>query len=862
MIVRRIAMSGSAIDEDLHPDTAAEQKTTPMMGQWSACKSAAGNALLLFRMGDFYEAFYDDAVTLARELDLTLTKRQEIPMAGVPHHTCENYIDRLVAKGFRVAIAEQTEDPRKAKGLVKREVVRVVTPGTVINSTLLSDNSNNFIASVAQVGKLFGIAFLDLTTADFRTIELTSEEELLNELCRLQPSEIVLTQRLSDKLQPLLSDMRQSFTFVVTSHNDWRFDHQSAHDFLTTHFGVRSLDGYGLGGMVTAINAAGGLLSYIQDILCLPISHIRGIAPYSTSTYMAIDRSTQRHLELTESLSDRSVRGTLLSILDKTRTPMGARLMRQWIKHPLTDPRAINQRLDAVESFISHPTALNHLSSSLENVRDLERLIMRVCSGYATPRDLIALKNSYEPIPRIKSSLRGVKDRSSFLKQEDELIEPLPEMIALIQNALNDDPPLRVSDGKVIRDGYHRELDELREISRDSKSWLARYQEQLKESTGIKTLKVGFNKMFGYYIEVSKGQTDKMPESFNRRQTLVNAERYITPELKEYENKVMHAEDKIAAIEAELFADIRSRVASYGQYVQRTAQALAKVDVLHALALTATAHHYVRPIIDDTSVLEIVSGRHPVIEAVHCEEKFVPNDTLLDDSENRMLLITGPNMAGKSTYIRQVALIAIMAHMGSFVPAASARIGIVDKVFSRIGASDDLSRGQSTFMVEMMETANILNNATSRSLVILDEIGRGTSTYDGISIAWSVAEHLLTAENRMAKTLFATHYWELTKLEEKVPGAKNYNVAVHEAEDSIIFLRKIVRGGTDRSYGIHVGRLAGLPAAVIERAKEILVHLEENANRKSAFEPAQPKRPQTRPKAKIAVADMQLTLFN
>lgn len=832
-----------------------------MMTQWHACKKAAGDAVLLFRMGDFYEAFYDDAVVLARELELTLTKRQEIPMAGVPHHTCEGYIDRLVAKGHRVAVAEQTEDPRKVKGLVKREVVRVVTPGTLINSSLLSEKANNFVVAVARVGQLLGLAVLDLTTADFRVIEMDQEQDLLNEIFRLQPAEIVVAPKLYEKHKTLFDDLRQRHNMVISTHEDWRFDHQVAFDFLATHFQVKTLDGFGLRGMVAAINAAGGLLSYLQEGLCLSIGHIRQVLTYTTSTYMNIDRTTQRHLELSESLNDGSRRNTLLAILDNTHTPMGGRLLRQWLKQPLLDAALISLRQDAVQAFYGCPEVLQTVGHQLEQVRDLERLIMRVCAGYASPRDLIALKNSFEPIPALKSTLQLLTPSSALLATEENRIEALPELTQLIGNALVDDPPIRISDGKIFRDGFNRELDELREISRDSKAWLVRYQAELRESTGIKTLKVGFNKMFGYYIEVSRGQAERMPETFQRRQTLVNAERYMTHELKEYESKVLHAEERIGAIENELFTALRLEVAKFGESIQCSAQALANIDCLQSLATVALANDYVRPVVDDSALIEITGGRHPVIEASQMGERFIPNDTTLDDDKQRLLLITGPNMAGKSTYIRQVALIVIMAQMGSFVPAAKAHIGIVDKVFSRIGASDDLSRGQSTFMVEMTETANILNNATSRSLVILDEIGRGTSTYDGISIAWSVAEYLLTAEGRTAKTLFATHYWELTKLEEKVSGAVNYNVAVHESEDSIVFLRKIVRGGTDKSYGIHVGRLAGLPPVVISRAKEILVHLEENANRKNAFEPAPTKRSASKPKPNVVVDRIQMTFF-
>jgi len=838
-----------------------DQKTSPMMQQWHACKKAAGNAILFFRMGDFYEAFYEDAALIARELELTLTKRQEIPMSGVPHHTCESYVDRLVGKGYRVAIAEQIEDPRQVKGLVKREIVRVVTPGTLINSSLLSDKANNFVAALSRVGKIFGLALLDLTTADFRVVEFENEQALMNEFYSLKPSELVISPKFQEKNQALLDELSKGYSFLITHHDDWRFDHKIAYDFLINHFGVKTLDGFGLNGMVVAINAAGALLCYLQDILSLSISHIKEVHTYSTQHFMSIDRVTQRHLELTESLSEGSKRCSLLSILDETRTPMGARLLRNWVKQPLLDPSDIKQRQDAVEAFLCNLHVLEEAIGLLENVRDLERLIMKIISGYASPRDLVALKNSFEHIPSLKYCLKKIATPSSLIGSAETTIEELPEMVHQIRCAIVDEPPMRLSEGKIFREGYCKELDELTEISRDGKNWLLQYQGRLREATGIKTLKVGFNKMFGYFIEVSKGQAEKMPESFQRRQTLVNAERFITPELRDYESKVLHAEERMAAIENELFSALRQEIAKFANSIQGTAKAIACVDALQSLATAAKKFDYVRPLVDQSSLLQIIEGRHPVIEASQMSEKFIPNDTLMDDEANRLLLITGPNMAGKSTYIRQVALISIMAQMGSFIPASKAHIGIIDKVFSRIGASDDLSRGLSTFMVEMTETANILHNATSRSLVILDEIGRGTSTYDGISIAWAVAEYLLTTENKMAKTLFATHYWELTKLEEKVLGAVNYNVAVHESEDSIVFLRKIIRGGTDKSYGIHVGRLAGLPSPVIMRAKEILIHLEENANRKSAFEPASIKRNSAKSKARTMVDDMQMTFF-
>ncbi|WP_042282503.1 DNA mismatch repair protein MutS [Candidatus Protochlamydia sp. R18] len=843
---------------DFEQHSRDESKISPMMMQWHACKKMAGDAILFFRMGDFYEAFYEDAQLLSKELELTLTKRQEIPMSGIPFHTSEGYIDKLVAKGFRVAIAEQIEDPKKTKGLVKREVVRVVSPGTVINSSLLSDKNNNFFAALVKVGQIFGLAFLDLTTGEYWVSEFTQERELLNELYRLHPAEFLTSEKFKEKHASLFEEMQQTYSFLVNTLEDWQFEHQQAHDFLINHFKVQRLDGFGLSGMVAAINAAGALLNYLQETLCLPIQHIQSIRCYSSSQFMMLDRMTQRNLELTHSLQDGSRRHTLLGVIDQTQTPMGARLMHHWVKQPLLKVSEIHQRQNGIQALLNHEHIVDQLQNLFLQIKDIERLMMKVSACYATPRDLIALHFSFKPIAFIKSLLLNIP--SEWINEHAQKLDPLFKMNALISNAIVEEPPLRLGEGKTFRQGFHRELDELREISHDSKAWMARYQTQIREETGIKTLKVGFNKMFGYFIEVSRGQIDKMPDHFIRRQTLVNAERYITPELKEYESKVLTAEERINSIESELFHQLRLEVASYTKNVLEVAQALAKIDCLISLANVAKKYCYTCPVIDDSSILVIEEGRHPVIETVCRHEKFIPNDTYLDDQANRLLLITGPNMAGKSTYLRQVALIVILAQIGSFVPAAKAHIGIIDKVFTRIGASDDLSRGQSTFMVEMTETANILNNASSQSLVILDEIGRGTSTYDGISIAWSVAEYLLTTEKRMAKTLFATHYWELTKLEEKVPGAVNYNVAVHEADDHITFLRKIIKGGTDKSYGIHVARLAGLPQAVLNRSKEILEHLEENANRKSAFEPTRSKKSMVS-KVKVPSTDFQLNLF-
>ncbi|MBT3394390.1 MAG: DNA mismatch repair protein MutS [Waddliaceae bacterium] len=836
-----------------------KERVTPMMAQWHACKAGSKGALLFFRMGDFYEAFYDDAVLIAKELELTLTKRQGIAMCGVPHHTCDSYVDRLVGKGHRVAVAEQMEDPKKTKGLVKREVTRVVSPGTLVNSSLLSEKSNNFFGAITSVDGVYGFSFLDLTTSEFKTIEFEDIKGLSNELHRLRPAELLISEGWREDNREFLDDITKTFSCAVNAQEAWHFDYISSSRFLTDHFGVHNLDGYGLKGCDAAVIAAGTLLRYLCEEQCLPIDHIKGIATYSTSEFMVLDHITQRNLELTESLNDGSRKNTLLDVLDNTTTPMGGRLIRHWIKQPLLSCDGVSSRHDAVEALYSNTAVLSSLHESLSSVRDLERLMMKVSAGYASPRDLVTLRFSLEQVPGIKSSLGGIS--SELLDEHKGSLHSFSEVTELIGAAFVEEPPARLIDGGVIREGYHQELDELRGIRKNSKSWLAEYQASLRESTGIKTLKIGYTRVFGYYIDVSKAQAGKMPEGFQRRQTLVNNERFISPELKEYEEKALSAEERIAALENELFVMVRLEVAKHCDAIFAMAHALAHIDALHSFATAARNNRYIRPVIDDSDKVSITGGRHPVIEASMVGEKFIPNDALLDGDDNKLLVITGPNMAGKSTYIRQVALIAIMAQMGSFVPAVAAHLGGIDKVFTRIGASDDLSRGQSTFMVEMTETANILNNATSKSLVILDEIGRGTSTYDGISLAWAVAEHLLTAEGRQSKTLFATHYWELTKLEEKIAGAVNYNVAIRERDDDIVFLRKIVRGSTDKSYGIHVALLAGLPDDVIDRAREILLHLEDNASKETTFDTAEALDNVFATKIKNNDKEMQLLLF-
>lgn len=805
------------------------------MVQWHACKKQAGDAILFFRLGDFYEAFHEDAALLAKELDLTLTKRQGTPMSGVPYHSSEAYIDRLVSKGYKVAIAEQTEDPKQTKGIVKREVVRVLTPGTVVNSSLISDKANNYIAAITQLNSIFGLSVLDVTTSEFRTVEFECLRSLTDELCRLAPKELLLSEKNSIKLHELLEELRHHFTFSKSVRPDWSFDHRSSLDFLLKHFKVLSLDGFGLKGSSAAIVASGSLLAYVADELSIDISHVKSIHPINLSQFMSIDRSTQRHLELTEPLYDGNKTNTLLNLLDSTKTPMGARLLKKWLSHPLLSKEAILKRQKGVSFFHDNMQPTNGLRNTLSQVRDIERLMMRISTGNASPRDLVSLRFSLETIPQILDTLSG--DIAEIIKKNVLKLTNVDHLARKIETAIVEAPPMRLSDCGIICDGYNEELDELRTIKENSREWLANYQQTLRETHDIKTLKVGYTKAFGYYIDVSRMQSSKMPDHFVKRQTLVNNERFISPELKEFEEKVLSADEKIRHIEAALFNQLREEISTHNDTIMSIAEGIAHLDLLSNLGHIGKKYDFVSPSFNNEEKWEVIDGRHPVIEASMESGTFIPNDVRLSEDKERLLLITGPNMAGKSTYLRQTALISIMAQMGSFVPATSANLKLFDKVFSRIGASDDLSRGKSTFMVEMSETANILNNATDHSLVILDEIGRGTSTYDGISIAWSVAEYLLKTKGKRAMTLFATHYFELTKLEEEIPGAVNYNVAVHEGEEGIVFLHKILRGNADKSYGIHVAKLAGLPNDAIKTAKQILVKMESSEKSKPKKEP-------------------------
>lgn len=809
-----------------------EAKITPMMQQWHACKAQAKDALLLFRLGDFYEAFYEDALTLSKELELTLTKRSDIPMSGVPACSLDHHLEQLIEKGHLVAIAEQVEDAKNTKGLVKREIVRLVSPGAVYNPSLLADKSNNFFGCICSFNARLGLAVVDITTAEFKVLEVDTLTELQEELYRFSPSELLIGEKLSQQHPEVLAELREKLSLRITIKPEWHFDPQHCYHFLIDHFKVHNLDGFGLKGCVTAINAAAVLLTHLQETLNLSIDHIISLQSYHPGHYMSLDQMTQKHLEIFQAQHAKKSQSTLLSLLDQTLTPMGGRLIRQWIARPLLSQESILARLDATEELL-HTNLLSSLRESCTQIRDLERLMMRLSSGHGTPRDILALKYSLQPITPLACSIEKLS-HPLFQTIRHSLVDISP-LLEQIEKVLVEDPPLRVGDGALIKSGVHPEIDELRLLKTTSQEFLIQYQERLRNETGIKTLKVGFNHAFGYFIEVSRGQSQKVPLSFHKRQTLVNSERFITEELREYEHKILHADETLKTLEGALYQELKTFVISFETSIQSIAQGVAHLDCLLSLATLAQRKHYIRPVIDHSDLLIIKEGRHPVIEEADLSSSFIPNDTEMNGTDQKLFVITGPNMAGKSTYIRQVALICIMAQIGCFVPAASAHIGIIDKIFSRIGASDDLSRGQSTFMVEMTETANILRHATSKSLVILDEIGRGTSTYDGISIAWSVAEYLLTTPKKQAKTLFATHYWELTALEGKFLGAVNYNVAVKEGSQGIIFLRKILRGGTDKSYGIHVAKLAGLPPEVIHKAIDLLKSFESKGVGKSSI---------------------------
>ena len=806
----------------------AEGKLTPMMQQYQAAKAdIPADAILLFRLGDFYEMFFDDAVKASAIMELTLTKRQGYPMCGFPWHALDSQLPRLLNAGVKVAIAEQLEDPKLAKGIVKRAITRIITPGTVIDSSILKPQVSNFLAALNWVKKRCALAYLDISTGEFNVIEFDTLPALESELSRIAAGECLVPANTMEKwqLEGKLPSQRSKIMF--TEVDEWVFAGEFAQDALLRHFNILSLDGLGCRELTAGIGAAAAVLHYASENLRQEISHIKRLKVCKSGNYMELDAISQRNLELVEPMygSDKSV--TLLGALDKTSTPMGSRLLREWILRPLYEKSAIDSRLDAVEVLRGDPFALSEIVETLGVVRDLERITGRLNLGTANARDLAALAVSLDILPGIKALLEEF-DVPLLLEIENQIV-PLPELAAEITRALNDELPLTIADGGIIRAGYHAGLDELRSAATEGKGWLANIQNREQERTGIKSLKVKYNSVFGYYIEVSKSNLSLVPEDYVRKQTLVNAERFITPELKELESKILGAEEKAKALELELFQALRAMALQHTLEIQNTARVIAVLDVLCSFAECARERRYIRPEITEDDRLCITGGRHPVLEINMQSENFVPNDCLLDGDCNRMMLITGPNMAGKSTYIRQTALLTVMAQIGSFIPAESAEIGLVDRIFTRVGAADDLARGQSTFMVEMVETANILNYATPRSLVILDEIGRGTSTFDGLSIAWAVAEYLHDDEHCRCRTQFATHYHELTQLAEEKRGVNNYNIAVREYGDKIIFLRQIVPGATDRSYGIHVAQLAGLPKEVIKRAGAILNDLESSS---------------------------------
>ncbi|RGF61015.1 DNA mismatch repair protein MutS [Roseburia sp. AF02-12] len=788
------------------------------------------DCILFYRLGDFYEMFFNDAKVVSKELELTLTGKscgaeERAPMCGIPYHAAETYLTRLVKKGYKVAICEQVEDPKLAKGMVKREVTRVVTPGTTLNAQALDETKNNYIMCIAYIGDHYGISSADITTGDYYVTEVDSERKLLDEVNKYQPTEIICNEAFYISGIDI-DDMKNRMGIVIYSLDAWYFSDETAQMTLKDHFKVRDLEGLGLADYDSGVVAAGALLKYLYETQKTTLSNLVAIHPYTTGKFMIIDSSTRRNLELVETLREKQKRGSLLWVLDKTRTAMGARTLRSFVEQPLIERTEIEERYDAIDEFNTNAITREEIREYLNPVYDLERLITRVTYQTANPRDLIAFRNSIHMLPPIKTLMSDFQ--SPLLKRLYEQLDTLDELYELIERSIAEEPPLTLHDGGILKEGYNEEVDRLRKAKTDGKSWLADLEAKEREKTGIKNLKIKYNKVFGYYLEVTNSFKDMVPDYFTRKQTLANAERFITPELKELEDVILGAEDKLIVLEYELFREVRQKVADEVVRIQKTAKAVAQIDVFASLATVAEQNNYCRPKLNEKGLIDIKDGRHPVVERMIQNEMFVANDTYLDNGSNRVSIITGPNMAGKSTYMRQSALIVLMAQIGSFVPAKSAKIGIVDRIFTRVGASDDLASGQSTFMVEMSEVANILRNATSNSLLILDEIGRGTSTFDGLSIAWAVVEHISNPRLLGAKTLFATHYHELTELEGKLNSVNNYCIAVKEKGDDIVFLRKIVKGGADKSYGIQVAKLAGVPDNVIERAKEIVEELSNN----------------------------------
>lgn len=800
---------------------------TPMMKQYMQTKEEYKDCILFYRLGDFYEMFFDDALTASKELEITLTGKncgleERAPMCGIPYHAVDSYLNRLVSKGYKVAICEQVEDPKTAKGIVKREVIRVVTPGTNLDTQGLDETKNNYIMCIVYMADRYGLSVADVTTGEYLVTELDSQTKLMDELYKFMPSEIVCNEAFY--MSGLdLDDLKNRLHMAIYSLEAWYFDDALCRETLQEHFKVASLEGIGLSDYECGIIASGALLKYLEETQKNSLSHMSRLTRYATGNYMVLDSATRRNLELVETLREKQKRGSLLWVLDKTKTAMGARTLRKYVEQPLIDKKSIVKRLDAVAELKDNAICREEIREYLNPVYDLERLVGKITYQSANPRDLIAFQSSLSMLPSVKCILKDME--SDLLKEIYEELDPLEELCDLVGRAIQEEPPLAMKEGGIIKDGYNEEVDRLRKAKSEGKNWLADLETKEREKTGIKNLRIRYNKVFGYYLEVTNSFKDLVPDYYTRKQTLANAERYIIPELKELEDTILGAEDKLCALEYELYCEVRNTIAAELTRIQRTAKAVAKLDVIASLALVAERNNYVRPKINEKGVIDIRDGRHPVVEKMIPNDMFIANDTYLDDKKQRISIITGPNMAGKSTYMRQAALIVLMAQLGSFVPASSANIGLVDRIFTRVGASDDLASGQSTFMVEMNEVANILRNATSKSLLILDEIGRGTSTFDGLSIAWAVVEYISNSKLLGAKTLFATHYHELTELEGKISNVNNYCIAVKEKGDDIVFLRKIVKGGADKSYGIQVAKLAGVPDPVINRAKEIVEEL-------------------------------------
>ena len=806
---------------------------SPMMQRYLETKEEYKDCILFYRLGDFYEMFFEDAITASRELELTLTgkdcgQEERAPMCGIPHHAAEIYVSRLINKGYKVAICEQLEDPKTTKGIVKRGVIRVVTPGTLVESNMLEERKNNYIMSIYKTGIYFGISICDISTGEFYSAEIEDNNNypiLLDEIARYTPSELVINSMMANCLDEMNKIKERFENVYITKFNDKFFSEELNN--VNLRFNVvdnneRKIEN--LAEKKLALSSINALVQYIEDTQKTSLDHINKITIYNLSKYMALDINARRNLEITEKMRDKSKKGTLLWVLDKTSTSMGGRLLRRWLNDPLVDVDEINRRLNAVKELKDDIILRGEVIENLKKVYDIERLAGKMAYGNANARDMVTLKNSLFKLPEVKQILKNCK--SDLLKGLYEKLDELQDIYQLIEKSIVEDPPMTIKDGGIIKLGYDEEIDKLKTAQTEGKTWLVQLEAEEKEKTGIKNLKIGFNKVFGYFIEVTKSYLDQVPDRFIRKQTLTNAERYITEDLKNLENQILGAEEKVINLEYNAFVEIREEISKNVTRLQTTSEVISSLDVLTSFAQVAEDFNYCMPVVDSSGTIDIKNGRHPVIEKILGEGVFVENDTFLDKGDNRLSIITGPNMAGKSTYMRQVALITLMAQCGSFVPAESANIGVVDKIFTRVGASDDLSMGQSTFMVEMMEVATILKEATPNSLVILDEIGRGTSTYDGLSIAWAVAEYIADKQKCGAKTLFATHYHELTELENKIEGIKNYSIAVKEKGEDIIFLRKIVRGGTDESYGIHVARLAGVPKVVTQKANEILRSLE------------------------------------